>query len=325
MADFLEDYSNVNAAASAVTGFLKGMEGAEDRKYKQLEQEARMKSMETEKENKAFQRALDMRKSGLQKNPDGSFSRNQEHDRAEFAARGMTPNYNEAGEFTGASYTQEYKDMQREKAFADPYGARALQAEKARQDVAEGAKKNTPGGKVEKLSGDQRKRFDEATGALDALRDVKAAFSNIKIDTIGGRSEMVDVPLRGDTKYTEASNRFKEYIGRLQTGAAITKDEAAAFKRLIPTAFDTPDIAKQKMEELEFKLGATIKGFGVSTDEAQELGFLKPRKGLISTGLIGAAPAAPVQSAALKPGTRDGDYDYVGGDPADPKSWKKAR
>ncbi len=66
---FLEDYSGISAAGSAMQGFFKGMQDIEDRNLKHQEMDAKMKSYQSEMQRHATESALKMREQGLQQDP----------------------------------------------------------------------------------------------------------------------------------------------------------------------------------------------------------------------------------------------------------------
>ncbi len=57
--NFLQDYSGVNAAGSAVQGFIKGMNDMDDRKMKKQEFDAKMKAMQTQADRDALTQQLE--------------------------------------------------------------------------------------------------------------------------------------------------------------------------------------------------------------------------------------------------------------------------
>jgi hypothetical protein len=286
----MADYDMLSAFASGAKGFIQGSENAEDRRYKRLEQEARTRAHEEERKRQAFRDALDLRSKGFQV-PEGNI---YDMDASKL------------------QYDPQYLDLAREKASlaagADPYGLKAMQAAKAREEMEASKKAKTPSGRVEKLAGDQRKRFDDTTGALDALGDLDLAYGSKGRKSFEDATDMIDVPLRGGTPYTIARDQFVESLGRLQSGGAITGDEVNNFKKLIPGAFDKPEIARKKLEDLKFRLGSRLKSFGLSPEEAVQGGFLKEStaKGLMSKGLVDpaaapkAAPKTPEDVQALE-------------------------
>jgi len=95
------------------------------------------------------------------------------------------------------------------------------------------------------MSGEQKKRFDQTVGARNAVSDLAGAYSELGItgkesmlEAVGKRSQMANVPFRGDTPYTQALTRFEEYLGRLQSGGMIGSEEAARFRKMVPTSYD---------------------------------------------------------------------------------------
>lgn len=66
MADFFDDSSGLlSGLVGFGGGFMKGMENAEDRKYKRMEAEAKLKSTQSEEERKRFNDILEIRGKGL--------------------------------------------------------------------------------------------------------------------------------------------------------------------------------------------------------------------------------------------------------------------
>ncbi len=74
MANFLEDYSGINAAGSAVQGFIKGMNDMDDRSMKKQEFDAKMKAMQTQADREALNKKIEMRAKHIAQGPDGSLT-----------------------------------------------------------------------------------------------------------------------------------------------------------------------------------------------------------------------------------------------------------
>ncbi len=72
--NFLQDYSGVNAAGSAVQGFLKGMNDMDDRKMKQQEFQAKMAAMQTQTQRDALNQKIELYQKNLTQGDDGSIS-----------------------------------------------------------------------------------------------------------------------------------------------------------------------------------------------------------------------------------------------------------
>ena len=117
MPGFLDDAADNGLLGGLVGfggGFMKGMQDAEDRKYKRMEFEAKMKANETELAKNDFNKRLEARKAGFQV-PEGNFDPGQLKWDPEWVQ--MQTGLRQAG------------------AGADPYGNKALAAESARQGL----------------------------------------------------------------------------------------------------------------------------------------------------------------------------------------------
>lgn len=205
----------------------------------------------------------------------------------------------------------------------DPFGNKALAAQMARMNIDEKKREKTPEGKIEKLSGEARARFDNVTGSIDALKDIRAAYEGADRTGVLGNMDMVSVPLRGDTPFTEARNRFNEFLGRMQSGGQISKDEKKSFQAMLPGPTDKPEIAKSKLENLDQVLGARLKTFGVDEASARDLGFLKPRDGLVKPGLLKAEQTGATQLPKI--GDVVDGYRYKGGDRSKQENWEQVK
>lgn len=268
---------------SAVPMAIKGFQDAEDNRYRRMEIEAKLRAQD---DNQRRQEMLDRWE--MEKN---SPERRREQMKFELAKSGQEGQWDESGNFIGARYRDDAlrKSRAGEGGASDPYGLKRLQAEKLRGDLEKSAFEKTPQGKLQKLSGDQRKRFDETVGTLNALTDLSSAYEDFGEKNLAERTyQMSSNPIKklfsGDTPYTEASGRFKEFLGRLQSGGAITTDERQAFASMIPEATDSPKIAREKIKNLEFELGNRLNTFGIPMSDASEMGLLK--KGLVPKGLL---------------------------------------
>lgn len=108
-------------------------------------------------------------------------------------------------------------------------------------------------GKGKALSGEDRKRLGSARVAKQALADVEEALSkgsSILPEFMTGAS--------GDNYFTEASRRFAEGFGRMQSGGAINADENVRFLRLLPRFQDSPEIRERKLSRLREEINARV-------------------------------------------------------------------
>lgn len=251
-------------------------------------QEASARREDRELRNKDRMAELKLR--GLIENPDGSYDQDPEFLKRKdyeedigFYKQGLIPQRDESGRITGAGVNE---DFFRAKMNADPMSSalRELQLDKARREQQEAERKATPQGKIEAMSGEQKKRFDQSIAARNAVQDIEGVYSGIlgkesgqgMLGKLSTRSQMFDVPFRGDTPYTEARRRFEEYLGRLQSGGQISEGEGQRFRGLLPSGVDDPKIGQQKLRNLSQELETSIRSTGVSPEQAQDLGFLRP-------------------------------------------------
>lgn len=162
------------------------------------------------------------------------------------------------------------------------------------------------------LNAEERKRLDSASMGLAAVKGMGTA--------LGSGSNTFS--LIGDNPYTVARTKFEEALGRMQSGGAINKDEEARFRSMAPTVMDSPEIQKQKLEELYVEMALRVKSLGQDPDEvlARRDSIQLPGFGGQKNGEAIAAPAS-----GPKPGTVESGYRFKGGDPADKANWEKVK
>lgn len=206
----------------------------------------------------------------------------------------------------------------------------------------------TPRAKLDKAGGEVKQKIGHLTSGLQALTKYENTFRN------GGRQAYIDssTPLIGNfvasTPIDEARTSVEEAIGRLASGGAINRDEEARFRRMLPRAADSDDDAARKLLDLRRDMESKLAVYGFKTEDLgglglneQDLGYgtehaLAEGRGLIqkkTDGIIPAAvadetpkaPRAPAAPPKPKPGHIEDGYVFMGGDEANPKSWKKAR
>lgn len=78
----------------------------------------------------------------------------------------------------------------------------------------------------------------------------------------------------GTAEYDAAADNIADAMVRLRTGAAATKEELALYRRLLPQAFDSPEVQAQKMQQVQDYF-ANIQGStgGAATDLQSQLGM----------------------------------------------------
>lgn len=122
---------------------------------------------------------------------------------------------------------------------------------KARELAVKGTEKK-------KLSGEEQKRLDSASMALAGVQGMRQALAK-------GDNTFSAI---GDNDFTVWRRDFEEGLGRMQSGGAITDDEAARFKDMAPTAFDSAEMQQKKLNKLEAEMSARIRGLGANPESS---------------------------------------------------------
>lgn len=129
-------------------------------------------------------------------------------------------------------------------------GPAAKQAElDARKQAA--AAKSAPASyaqKLDKMSGEEKKRYDGAIMGLEAAREMKEALS-------GGSNTFSVV---GDNDFTFARKKYTDAISRLQSGAALTDTEIKLYTSMAPQFTDSPEIREKKLNWIEREMERRI-------------------------------------------------------------------
>lgn len=121
-------------------------------------------------------------------------------------------------------------------------------------------------------------------------------------------------------KMDQAERNFVNSVLRDESGATITEDEMeSARQQYFPRAGDPPEAVAQKAESRAIAIAGLKQKAGSAIDTLA----VQPSTGGPKKSSSGQAFAAPSQSPAIKPGTEDSGYVFMGGDPGDPKSWKR--
>lgn len=163
-----------------------------------------------------------------------------------------------------------------------------------------------------KLSSSDKQRYDNVVMANDAVGGMAKA-----LQAGGSRYSLI-----GDNDYTASLARFKEAIGRMQSGGAIQKDEATSFMNLARNLGDDPAMQLKKLQELQ----------GIMKDRYQTLGFDPSKNERFAYKVEGGKNKGPselvngvVAGDLPKVGKVEDGHIFKGGDPADPKNWKKVK
>lgn len=131
------------------------------------------------------------------------------------------------------------------------------------------------GGQKE-FSAEKLKRLDSINLAMRGLQDAKT-------EVLGGATIKPEMytGVFGDDKYSASVRLFKEGIGRLQSGGAITNDEAVSFINMLPTWKDSAEIKAKKFRDMERDLNSRIENIKGNIQYANEE-FNKPKPQIVS-------------------------------------------
>jgi hypothetical protein len=131
---------------------------------------------------------------------------------------------------------------------------------KTQEAAAKKAFDSTPEGKLSKLASSDKQRLDNAKlglistmGMSDALGKGDNTFS-----------------LVGDNDFTQQRTLFEEALGRMQSGGAITLDEANRFKKMAPTWTDSKEMQQKKLAQLQNEMSGRLQTLGF---QPQDLGI----------------------------------------------------
>ena len=147
-------------------------------------------------------------------------------------------------------------------------------------------------------------------------------FSNIA-GNVRNRAGMSNESSRNLTSFKSSIEKLRNDSLRLNTGVQTDGDAQRAWNELFESINDK-DVVLQRLKEIQEinARGADLQKLQVenirSNYNAAPIDFNKYE----------AAPAKPAKPATLakpKAGTIDSGYVFLGGDPANPKSWKKAK
>lgn len=145
----------------------------------------------------------------------------------------------------------------------------------------------SPEEKIKSLNSSDKQRLDNIKLSLTSLEDMNEALINQKQNTYS---------LIGDNDYTSANRLLSEAVGRMQSGGAIGKEEAATFLKMAPTKFDSPDIQKKKIDKMKMVMESRLQTLGLQRGDLPDLANYKPAFIKKPKPESGTATAAPVQS-----------------------------
>lgn len=309
----------------AIPQAIRGFYDAEDRRYRRLEMEAKLKAQE---ENQRRQSLLDEYE--LSKN---SPERRMEQMRFELAKGGQEAVFDDSGNFVSARYRPD--TMQRSRAGGpDSLGAlKQLQLYKARRE-ADQAEKGF------KLPPDKVLLVQQGAQLPRQLEDIQntLATNEGKFDPIKGFFETRN-PYSSDSQIIDAQLRAAaQNFGRYMEGGVLRKEDEDKYRKMFPQMTDTKDVAQGKLDIvrrlLTQKHNADIQalsdqGYDVSGFNALQEGELpdslrkKSVVGLIKPGLLNKAKGLIEPAAQAQPKVDKEDeqaIEWARKNPKDPRS-----
>lgn len=283
--------------AGFAQGMMEGLRDAENRKFRQMELDARLKADQDQKARQKYLDKFEMRKAGF-KVPEGDI-----------------------GEIDPANleYDPAYLDMQREKASivagADPYGSKMLAAQNQRMQLNKNLREESQAAKGMKLPPDKVLQVQQGAHLPNMLDDIETTLTKNQtiMGPVSGRAGAVnpyDTTAQSvDAQFRSAAQAF----GRYMEGGVLRKEDEDKYRKMFPQLTDTPEVAKNKLaivrKLLVDKQNADVtalKTQGYDTSGFSQLpstelpGVLTGQKnGLMSTGMMKdglmtkGGPAAP--------------------------------
>jgi hypothetical protein len=185
----------------------------------------------------------------------------------------------------------------------------ALQEARADKDKKKSEIALTPQEKMKKLTSTDKQRLDNTVMATKAVHDMQ--------DALAEGDWTFTLPGAGDNKFTDASRRWVEALGRLQSGGQISGKEAEQFRKLVPIATDDSRMQRLKLENATEEMYGRLSTLGFKPEEIPRIADWKQAED--TGGDTALAAGLP------KPGEEHDGYIYTGGDPADPHSWAKKK
>jgi len=288
---FLDDYSGVAALGSAFEGALKGMQAADDQKMKKMEFEAKIKSDRDKAQRDAEEMAIKKRKESpeMLEREEVMKASGQNQD----IIYGDVDPKTGLRKIEGTKYKPEYVQMQKDRAFMDPFGAKKLNAENAAKPKEY---ELTAGGFARRMEGAENKfntlmqtGFDPTTLGVQAQQALGGPLEGIKDPKV--------------KQYQQIVKDFASAILRKESGAAISKQEYSDVDKMyFPQVGDTPEVLAQKAasRNQSFQNFKTQSGKAFDLIPAVQVippqGLMKP--GMMKGGLV--KPPSPGELEAKK-------------------------
>lgn len=178
---------------------------------------------------------------------------------------------------------------------------------KTKQEIAEKIYKLSPEGRLKLGDSATQQKLGFIGSGLSALKNYREAYQK------GERQGYLtpETPYIGQFKSSTPIDlnrvRMEEAIGRLASGGAINAGEEERFRRMIPTAADSDQIASQKLKDLENEFILKMKLYGANPEDLGSIGISQEQLGLLprnpegqQPGLLGGQEKQPAAASQIK-------------------------
>jgi hypothetical protein len=138
------------------------------------------------------------------------------------------------------------------------------------------AEKKATSGVNKPLSAEASKVIATANSGLGSLSQLEAMIAEggvPKGTTVPGRGLFggAGQAVLGTSSFDAAADNVADAMVRARTGAAATKEELALYRRLLPQAFDAPEVQAQKMQTVRNYFSSIANRTGSAGTDLQEL------------------------------------------------------
>lgn len=314
------DLANLGLLSGGAQGFIKGLQDAEDSSIRREDQKMRKMEMDaklrTSEEDRTRQREVEQRKK-------------DEYQRGEIIKAlqmgKMAPDGKKLSEISPEEWVNDpaHEAMQiriaEARAGADPFGTKAVGAQKERLQLQEAQKKAQQEQRGFKLPPDKVLQVQAGAQIPNTLAEIEGTLSQNSnlFGPMQGRMGAMN-PYDTQSQTVDAQMRSAaQQFGRYMEGGVLRKEDEEKYRKMFPNLTDTPDIAKNKLaivrKLLVDKQNADVQalkdqGFDVSgfrqLETSQLPKGLGKAKGKLKSGLVAEPKQGLVQEAAAPSGPK---------------------
>lgn len=269
--------------AGFAQGMMDGMRDSENRRFQQMELEARAKSADEQKQRQKYMDKFEMRKSGF-KVPQG-----------------------EVGEIDPADLEVD-QDYLQARANSDPMAMaiKSMQFQGSKLDLDKKRVEASQAARGMKLAPDKVLQVQEGAQIPNQLNDIEETLKNNTdlFGPIAGRAGSMN-PYDERAQTIDAQVRASaQAFGRYMEGGVLRKEDEDKYRKMFPQLNDTPEVAKNKLaivrKLLVDKQNSNTKALstqGYDTSAFQELPSAK-NPGILKGGMMKDGLMAPGGNAA---------------------------